>query len=51
MQQNWAYINNVNLLASGASYPPIGSTGTGIYAGKNGVLVSTMAGSGESLVI
>lgn len=44
VQQNWAFTNNVNLLAAGANNPSIGSTGSGIYAGKKGSLVSTMEG-------
>uniref|UniRef100_A0A8D8FJ40 Vanin-like protein 1 n=1 Tax=Culex pipiens TaxID=7175 RepID=A0A8D8FJ40_CULPI len=42
IQQAWAYKNNVNLLAAGASYPEVGSTGTGVYAGKRGRIVSVM---------
>uniref|UniRef100_U5ETE5 Putative biotinidase and vanin n=1 Tax=Corethrella appendiculata TaxID=1370023 RepID=U5ETE5_9DIPT len=42
IQQNWAYINNVNFLAAGASLPEIGSTGSGIYSGKSGPLSSVM---------
>ncbi|XP_055597095.1 vanin-like protein 1 [Uranotaenia lowii] len=42
IQQAWAYANNVNLLASGASQPDLGSTGTGIYAGRRGRIVSVM---------
>ena len=41
-QQGWAYSNDVNLIAAGANYPMVGSTGSGIYAGKNGKLVSAM---------
>lgn len=42
IQQNWAYKFNVNFLAAGASNPKIGSTGSGIYAGNSGELVSIM---------
>lgn len=42
IQQNWAYKFNVNFLAAGASNPKIGSTGSGIYAGNSGGLVSIM---------
>lgn len=45
VQQNWAFSNNVNLLASGANNPEVGSTGTGIYAAKRGSLVSVMEGA------
>lgn len=38
----------MNFLAAGASYPAIGSTGSGIYNGRNGILVATMQyGMGE----
>ncbi|XP_037935082.1 vanin-like protein 1 [Teleopsis dalmanni] len=44
----WSFGNNVNLLAAGASFPLIGSTGSGIYAGRQGVLVAKMnTGLGE----
>ncbi|XP_055537021.1 vanin-like protein 1 isoform X2 [Wyeomyia smithii] len=42
IQQAWAFKNNVNFLASGASFPGIGSTGTGVFAGKRGRIVSVM---------
>uniref|UniRef100_A0A1A9WT10 CN hydrolase domain-containing protein n=1 Tax=Glossina brevipalpis TaxID=37001 RepID=A0A1A9WT10_9MUSC len=42
LQLGWSWGNNVNLLAAGASYPINGSTGSGIYAGESGILVSTM---------
>ncbi|KAL9871951.1 vanin-like protein 1 isoform 1-T3 [Glossina fuscipes fuscipes] len=42
LQMGWSWGNNVNLLAAGASYPVNGSTGSGIYAGENGILVSVM---------
>lgn len=45
LQQSWAYGNNVNLLAAGASNPSGGTTGSGIYSGKLGALVSVMAES------
>lgn len=34
----------MNLLASGANYPSIGSSGTGIYAGRAGALRSVITG-------
>lgn len=42
LQQNWAYSNNVNLLAAGSNNPTVASTGTGIYAGRKGSLISVM---------
>ncbi|CRK88417.1 CLUMA_CG002189, isoform A [Clunio marinus] len=45
VQQNWAYQNDVNMLAAGANNPAVGSTGTGIFAGRKGSLVSVMEGT------
>lgn len=42
VQQGWAYSNNVNLLAAGSSRPEVGSSGTGIYHGRDGTILSTM---------
>uniref|UniRef100_A0A8D8G9W1 Vanin-like protein 1 n=2 Tax=Culex pipiens TaxID=7175 RepID=A0A8D8G9W1_CULPI len=42
IQQGWAYKNNVNFLAAGASNPGVSSTGTGIFAGKRGRIVTVM---------
>ncbi|KAH8327511.1 hypothetical protein KR067_004939, partial [Drosophila pandora] len=52
IQQGWAYSNDVNLLAAGASLPtPDGSTGSGIYHGRHGTLVSVMRqDSGERTI-
>lgn len=50
VQQNWAFANNVNLLAAGANRPEVGSTGTGIYAGKLGSLISVMEGKADTTV-
>lgn len=47
VQQNWAYTNNVNMLAAGANNPSFGSTGTGIYAGRKGSLISVMEGTAK----
>ncbi|KAL2729899.1 vanin-like protein 1 [Vespula maculifrons] len=35
-QAGWAYAENVNLLAAGYNNPSRGSTGSGIYLGRNG---------------
>lgn len=48
IQQNWAYANNVNFLAAGANHPEYGSTGTGIFAARQGSLISTMEGKTHS---
>ncbi|XP_030380984.1 vanin-like protein 3 [Scaptodrosophila lebanonensis] len=47
LQQGWAWGNNVNLLAAGASYPQAGISGSGIYAGQQGALVRRMVGDSD----
>ncbi|XP_016976707.1 vanin-like protein 3 [Drosophila rhopaloa] len=42
LQQGWAWGNRVNLLASGASIPLAGVSGSGIYAGEHGALARLM---------
>lgn len=42
VQHSWALTNNINLLAAGANNPAVGSTGTGIFAGRKGSLISVM---------
>ncbi|XP_055379969.1 vanin-like protein 1 [Condylostylus longicornis] len=42
IQQGWSYGNNVNFLAAGGNAPETGTTGTGIFSGKSGALVSKM---------
>ncbi|KAH8265158.1 hypothetical protein KR044_008583 [Drosophila immigrans] len=44
LQQGWAWANNVNLLAAGASLPHGGISGSGIYAGQRGALARRMVG-------
>jgi hypothetical protein len=41
-QASWAYGMDVNLLAAGYSSPRVGSAGSGIYAGKEGPLMTIM---------
>jgi hypothetical protein len=41
-QASWAYGMDVNFLAAGYNHPAVGSAGSGIYAGKEGPLVTTM---------
>lgn len=48
VQQNWAYTNNVNFLAAGANNPAVGSTGTGIFAARQGSLISVMEGKADT---
>ncbi|XP_052856648.1 vanin-like protein 2 [Drosophila gunungcola] len=42
IQLGWAYANDVNLLASGASDPAMGTSGSGIYHGRSGSLERVM---------
>ncbi|XP_018796951.1 PREDICTED: vanin-like protein 1 [Bactrocera latifrons] len=42
LHQSWSFGNNVNLLVAGTNDPSNGRSGTGIYAGKYGVLIATM---------
>jgi len=48
LQKYWAYVNNVNLLAAGSNNPAVASTGTGIYAGSKGSLISVMERTNNS---
>lgn len=43
-QASWSYGLDVNFLGAGYSLPGEGSAGSGIYAGKEGPLVTTMPG-------
>ena len=51
IQQNWAYANNVNLLAAGANNPSVGNTGSGIYAGNQGAVTALMSSKNQTLVL
>lgn len=42
--ESWAYANNVNLIAAGTNYDLAGSTGTGVFNGRNGAVFSYMTG-------
>lgn len=48
----WSYANNVNLLSAGASNPKLGSSGTGIFNGQNGIITAkmTISGDGEQIL-
>ncbi|XP_055596430.1 vanin-like protein 1 [Uranotaenia lowii] len=48
IQQGWAYANNVNFLVSGSNNPGIGSTGSGIYSGRRGPIVSYISYKNET---
>ncbi|XP_017064084.1 vanin-like protein 2 [Drosophila eugracilis] len=51
IQLGWAYANDVNLLAAGASDPTLGASGSGIYQGRSGSLKSVMRqDSGERTI-
>ncbi|XP_069678402.1 vanin-like protein 2 [Periplaneta americana] len=41
-QTAWAHGMDVNFLGAGYSYPGVGSTGSGIYAGKEGSITAVM---------
>lgn len=48
VHQAWSFANNVNLLAAGSSNPLVGSTGTGVYHGREGIVFAKMnQGLGE----
>lgn len=51
VQQGWAYAHNVNLLAAGANNAAVGSTGSGIYSGRQGALQSMMTDVEESKML
>ncbi|XP_034828264.1 vanin-like protein 1 isoform X3 [Maniola hyperantus] len=44
IQQAYAHTMNVNFLAAGANNVRVGSTGSGIFSGKAGALISLMTG-------
>jgi biotinidase len=48
--QAWAFSNNVNLIVSGLNNPQQSQSGSGIYAGKLGPIVSTLQGSNATYV-
>lgn len=50
-QVAWAHSMDVNFLGSGYNAPEVGSTGSGIYAGKHGVLTSIMATSPTTAIL
>uniref|UniRef100_A0A7G3AEU8 Putative biotinidase n=1 Tax=Lutzomyia longipalpis TaxID=7200 RepID=A0A7G3AEU8_LUTLO len=43
VQYMWAWKHNVNFLGAGANNPAVGSTGSGIYAGRRGPLTYVMS--------
>ncbi|GAB0091471.1 Vanin-like protein 2 [Sergentomyia squamirostris] len=43
VQNMWSWKQNVNFLGAGANNPTVGSTGSGIYAGKKGPLTYVMS--------
>uniref|UniRef100_A0A1L8E2M0 Putative carbon-nitrogen hydrolase n=1 Tax=Nyssomyia neivai TaxID=330878 RepID=A0A1L8E2M0_9DIPT len=45
VQYMWAWKHNVNFLGAGANNPSVGSTGSGIYAGRRGPLTYVMSGT------
>lgn len=51
VQQNWAHSLDVNLLGSGANFPPVGSGGSGIFGGKKGAYTLDMSGTNVTKVL
>lgn len=51
IQQNWAYANDVNLLAAGHNNPSNGSSGSGIFSSKSGALISIMTGDNTTRLL
>lgn len=47
----WAYALDVTVLSAGFNYPPSGSTGSGIYRGRQGVLNATFNWRTESTLL
>nr|CAD7412792.1 unnamed protein product [Timema cristinae] len=47
----WSHAMDANLLASGYSEPSVGSTGSGIYGGRSGALVTLMAPTNTSQLL
>nr|XP_033328835.1 vanin-like protein 1 [Megalopta genalis] len=50
-QFGWSYSENVNLLASGYHNPDVGSAGSGIYLGHDGIANVTMTGHKQSRLL
>ncbi|XP_031828211.1 vanin-like protein 1 [Nomia melanderi] len=51
-QYGWAHSEDVNMLASGYNTPSIGSTGSGIYLGRDGIADAVMSHSdGDKLLV
>ncbi|XP_053679231.1 vanin-like protein 2 [Anopheles nili] len=42
--ESWAYATNANLITSGTNYGPSGATGTGVFNGRNGALLTHYTG-------
>ncbi|XP_071861750.1 vanin-like protein 1 [Bombus fervidus] len=49
-QFGWSFAENVNLLAAGYHQPTIGTSGSGIYLGRNGIANVTMAENPKLLI-
>nr|CAD7448106.1 unnamed protein product [Timema bartmani] len=50
-QAQWSHAMDANLLASGYSKPSVGSTGSGIYGGRSGALITLMAPTNTSQLL
>uniref|UniRef100_A0A182PVD4 CN hydrolase domain-containing protein n=1 Tax=Anopheles epiroticus TaxID=199890 RepID=A0A182PVD4_9DIPT len=42
--ESWAYANDANLIVAGTNYGPSGATGTGVFNGRNGALLTHYTG-------
>uniref|UniRef100_A0A182MYR4 CN hydrolase domain-containing protein n=1 Tax=Anopheles dirus TaxID=7168 RepID=A0A182MYR4_9DIPT len=42
--ESWAYANDANLIVAGTNYAPSGATGTGVFNGRNGALLTHYSG-------
>lgn len=51
VQQGWSFSHNVNLLAAGGNRAAVGSSGTGIYAGRQGAMKAIMTDVAESIML
>jgi len=51
LQQSWAIMNHVNVLAANTHNPSSGSLGSGIYAGSHGAQVYTNTPDGKSRLL
>lgn len=51
IHQSWAHSNNVNFFVAGTHQPELGSSGSGIFSGKSGALISTINGDQTTVLL